>query len=72
MPSAQARAFFGGGGAQSVGGDLSKAARAIYGIAHDSRVGLRVPLGLDSIAGPRTGFCRAHARPHLLARARRV
>ena len=50
LPSAQARAFF-GGAAQDVGGDPVKAARAIYGIARDVRVGLRVPLGLDSIAG---------------------
>ena len=51
LASAQARAFFGGGGAQNVGGDPAKAARAIFGIARDASVGLRVPLGLDSIAG---------------------
>ena len=31
-------------------GDASKAARVIYKVAFDDSVGLRVPLGLDSIA----------------------
>ncbi len=37
LASAQARAFFGGGVAQTIGGDPAKAARAIYGIARDAR-----------------------------------
>lgn len=50
LASSQARAFF-AGPARDVGGDPAKAAGAIHAIARTAGVGLRVPLGLDSIAG---------------------
>lgn len=43
------RNFFVGGLAEAMGSDPSKASREIYKIASDDTVGLRVPLGNDSI-----------------------
>lgn len=43
------RAFISGPDVSKNGGDASKAAREVRRIAYDESVGLRVPLGLDSI-----------------------
>ena len=50
LAAAATREYLTGPG-RTMGGDADKAARAIYEIAHSENVGLRVPLGLDAIAG---------------------
>ncbi len=48
--SAAVRAYMASGKAAENGADANKAAREIYNIALDASAGLRVPLGLDTIA----------------------
>ncbi len=50
LAASTTREFLTGPG-REMGGDSGKVAGAIYEIAHSENVGLRVPLGLDAIAG---------------------
>ncbi len=52
LAASTTREFLTGPG-REMGGDSGKVAGAIYEIAHSENVGLRVPLGLDAIAGNR-------------------